>query len=239
MHVVILGLGPSVTQYLEIVKRLGGRSAFCDQVWTINALGDVFACDLVFHMDDVRIQQLRADAAPESNVAKMLAWLRTSKTPVITSRAHPDYPALREFPLAAVLTDTPQGYFNSTAAYAVAYALHAGATKVTVFGNDFTYPNAHHAEKGRACVEFWLGVAAARGVQISLPKDTSLMDALVPARERFYGYDTIDLTIKRGAKGVRVRKTPRKDPLPTAAQVEAAYDHNRHPNAIVEAASAA
>lgn len=235
MHVAILGLGPSVTQYLEIVKRLGGRSAFCDQVWTINALGDVFACDLVFHMDDVRVQQLRADAAPDSNIAQMLVWLRRSPVPVVTSRAHPDFPALVEFPLEAAVDLAPQGYFNSTAAYAVAYAILKGATKITVFGNDFTYPNAHHAEKGRACVEFWLGIAAARGIQLAMPKTTSLMDALEPFETRFYGYDTLQLGIRRDDAGRIVIDRAERETLPTAEEVEERYDHNRHPNAIVEA----
>ena len=59
-HVVILGLGPSLESYVDLVKRLGGRRAFADEVWAINALGDVVACDRFFHMDDFRVQQLRA-----------------------------------------------------------------------------------------------------------------------------------------------------------------------------------
>jgi hypothetical protein len=72
MHIAILGLGPSVRQYLELTKRAGGRSAFCTETWGINALGDVFACDRIFHMDDVRIQEIRAAAKPDSNIARML-----------------------------------------------------------------------------------------------------------------------------------------------------------------------
>ncbi len=199
MHIAILGLGPSVRQYLELTKRLGGRRAFCDEVWGINALGDVFACDRVFHMDDVRIQQIRADANPGSNIARMLEWLKTHPGPIITSRASPEYPGLVEFPLAGVLTKFPMGYFNSTAAYAVAYALHLGASKITCFGMDFTYPDAHEAEKGRACVEFWLGMAAALGVQISMPKTTSLLDSMASAADRFYGYDCVNLNISADA----------------------------------------
>ena len=51
-------------------------------------------------------------------------------------------------------------------AYAVALAIHEGATKISCFGMDFTYPDVHDAEKGRACVEFWMGVAAARGIAL-------------------------------------------------------------------------
>lgn len=232
-HIAILGLGPSVKQYLELTKRWGGRRAFCDETWGINALGDVFACDRVFHMDDVRIQQIRADAKPDSNIARMLDWLRTTKTPVVTSCTHPDYPALEAFPLAEVLTKFPMGYFNSTAAYAVAYALHVGATKITIFGADFTYPDVHDAEKGRACVEFWLGMAAASGVEISLPKTTSLLDAMNSQALRFYGYDCVELDITREGDAIKVAMTER-DYLPTADEIERAYDHGRHPNQLVE-----
>lgn len=235
MHVAILGLGPSVRQFLELAKRFGGRRAFCDEVWGINALGDVFACDRVFHMDDVRIQEIRAAAKPESNIAQMLKWMKTHPGPIITSRAHPDYPGLVEFPLGEVLTANPLGYFNSTAAYAVAYALHVGATKISLFGMDFTYPDVHDAEKGRACVEFWLGIAAERGVELSMPKTTSLMDAMNPQAQRFYGYDTLDLAFDRGAdECITVIRTVRTE-LPTAEQIEQSYDHSRHPNALVEA----
>lgn len=233
MHIAILGLGPSVRQYLEIVKRVGGRSAFCDEVWSINALGDVFSCDLIFHMDDVRIQQIRADARPESNIAMMLKWLKKTTTPVMTSRAHDDYPALIEFPLEAVLNKYPNGYFNSTAAYAVAYALFRGATKITCFGMDFTYPDAHDAEKGRACVEFWLGMAAAKGVQLSVPQTTSLLDACNAKALRFYGYDTLDLDFEKTESGLRVSMVERAE-LPTADEIEDRYDHSRPPNPILD-----
>lgn len=233
-HVAILGLGPSLNEYLEITKRFGGRKAFADETWTINALGDVFVCDRVFHMDDVRVQEIRAQAAPKSNIAKMLEWIRTHPGPIYTSRKHPDYPGLVEFPLEAVINKLSWGpYFNSTAAYAVAYAIFIGVKRMSLFGMDFTYPNAHHAEKGRACVEFWVGQAMARGIEVRFPKRTSLLDACAPDGERVYGYDCVDVTFKRTKRGTRVsykEKAP-----PTAEQVEAAYDHNAHPNLIVRA----
>ena len=232
MHVAIIGLGPSARQYLELTKRFGGRKAFCDETWAINALGDVFLCDRIFHMDDVRIQKIRADAKPQSNIAKMLEWLKTTKTPVVTSFAHPDYPALQEFPLAAVLTNYPYGYFNSTAAYAIAYAMHIGVKKMTLFGMDFTYPDVHDAEKGRACVEFWLGMAAMQGIEISVPKTTSLLDAYNEQAQRFYGYDCVELDIQRNSDGVKVGFKERVV-LPTAEEIEKSYDHSIHPNKLV------
>jgi len=225
-HIAILGLGPSLDQYQEITKRMGGRSKFCDETWAINALGDIFACDLVFHMDDIRIQEIRAQARPESNIAAMVDWIKSSCVPVMTSRAHADYPALIEFPLEDILNELGHDYFNNTAAYAIAYAIYVGATDISCFGMDYTYPNAHDAEKGRACVEFWLGFAHAKGVKINLPKTTTLMDSMYPKASRLYGYDTLDINFKPVDGGmIKLEMIPR-DKLPTADEIEANYDHS-------------
>lgn len=234
--VAILGMGPSLSQYLNIAKRLGARSKLADEVWGINAVADVLACDRVFHMDDVRVQEMRAAERPDSNIAAMLEWLRRHPGPVYTSMPHPDYPGLVPFPLQRVMNDLGMGYFNSTAAYAVAFAIHLRVKKMYLFGCDFTYANAHHAEKGRACMEFWMGVAHARGIELSVPRETSLMDACEAFRDRLYGYDMVDAKITGEPRNWRIRFKPRAKP-PTANEVEERYDHERHPNRIVEEAS--
>lgn len=226
-HIAILGLGPSLEQYVDITRRAGGRSKFCDEVWAINALGDVLACDLVFHMDDVRIQEIRAAAKPDSNIAAMLEWIKTSKVPVVTSRKHENYPALVEFPLEDVLNNLGYEYFNNTAAYAVAFAIHSGATKISCFGMDYTYENQHQAEKGRACVEFWLGYAKARGIEICTPKNTSLIDAVCGRAARLYGYDTLDVEFNIQDDGMLKLGFTEKSKLPTAEEIEANYDHSK------------
>ncbi len=228
--VAILGLGPSLDAYVNIVKRMGGSSALYDEVWAINALGDVIKCDRVFHMDDVRIQMARAEADPGSNIAHMLKWMRKHPGPIITSRAHPDFPGLVEFPLEDVLNTCGFPYFNSTAAYAIAYALHLGVKRIGLYGIDYTYPDVHAAEKGRACVEFWLGIASARGVNIQVAQTSTLMDARVPPPERVYGYDTLDVKVvcdENGKYRVETSERP-KERIPTAEEVEAAYDHDKH-----------
>lgn len=236
-HIVILGLGPSLNQYVDLARRLGGRRKLGDEVWAINALGDVLACDRVFHMDDVRIQEVRAAALPKSNIAAMLSWLRTHPGPIYTSRLHPDYPGLVEFPLEAVLNDLGFPYFNSTAAYAVALAIHEGASTISLFGIDYTYANAHSAEQGRGCVEFWLGLAYQRGIEINVSEASSLLDTCRGGAERFYGYGRLgsrdvvidEIPVGRGKITARVSYRERPS-LPTADEIEAAYDHNRHPS---------
>jgi len=232
--VAILGLGPSVAEFLDFSKRLGSTKRLCDEVWAINALGGVLKCDRIFHMDDIRIQEARAKADPGSNIAAMVEWIKEHPGPIYTSRPHPSYPGMVAFPLEDVLNHFQHDYFNSTAAYAVAYAVYIGVKKILLFGVDFTYPNSHKAEKGRACVEFWLGQASARGIKISLPKTTSLMDAIHDRSERLYGYDTVDVQLVPVGPGKITAKFTERDQVPTAEEIESRYDHSRHPSPLMQ-----
>lgn len=237
-HVAIVGLGPSCTQFFELTRRLGGVSAYCDEVWGINAIGDVLRCDRVFHMDDMRVQEARAAAKPDSNIAAMVKWLKTHPGPVITSIPREGYPSHVAFPLEAVLNggyDSNGGapYFNSTGAYAIAYAVHIGVKQISLFGLDYTLPDSHKAEKGRACCEFWLGIAAARGIGITLTDGTSMLDACEPDEARLYGYDCVDITLRDQDDG-RVRVIMKdRDRIPTADEIEARYSHRQHVNPLM------
>lgn len=236
-HVAILGLGPSLEAYVDVVKRIGNRRWFADEVWGINAVADVIQCDRVFHMDDVRIQEVRAAALPESNIAAMLEFLKKHPGPVYTSRSHPDYPGLVDYPLADVMNSCGGvAYFNSTAAYAVAFAVHLGVKKITLFGCDFSYANSHQAEQGRGCVEFYLGMAKARGIAIGLPNTTSLMDAVATNDQRLYGYDTVNVEIDHDGEDKIVLQFTPHESLPTAAEIEHRYDHSQPTSPHVRAA---
>lgn len=236
-HVAIVGLGPSCATFFEMTRRLGGVSAYCDEVWGINAIGDVLRCDRVFHMDDLRVQEARGAAKPDGNIAAMVRWLKTHPGPVYTSRLRPGYPGLVEFPLEDVLNGTKDGnggapYFNSTAAYAIAFAIHIGVKQISLFGLDYTLPNSHHAEQGRACCEFWLGIAAARGIEITIPGTSSLMDGCATDRERLYGYDCTDVIFEDADGRLRLRFEDRPEPV-DAGEIERRYDHSKHPNRLV------
>lgn len=231
-HIAIVGLGYTGADYFTFVTKAGDRRLFADQVWGINSAGNALHCDLVFHMDDVRIQEIRAKEQPDSNIAGLYNWLKDYKGRVMTGRGHPDFPHLEEFPLEAVINKLGRAYFNSTAAYAVAYAIYLGAEEISLWGFDFTYPQAHKSERGRGCVEFWLGYAIKAGIQIRLPPKTTLMDSFEDAESDealLYGYDTVKLEIAMSSNGLaRVTMTPR-DELPTAEEIEAAYNHGKHP----------
>ena len=234
-HVVILGLGPSLGAYVDVAKRMGGRQALCDEVWGLNAVGGVVQCDRVFHMDDFRVQELRAAAKPQSNIANMVSWLKTYPGPIYTSVPNViDYPGSIAYPLEDVVNSVGIAYFNSTAAYAVAYAIHIGVKQITPFGFDFTYNDSHTAERGRACVEFYLGMAKARGIKIGVSDRSTLMDGMESPEGRLYGYDGMNVDFDGEENGLlKVTFTPKE--LPTAEEIEKRYDHSKHPNSLLAA----
>lgn len=233
MRVALVALGPSYLDYIRIAEGVGNLSLLYDEVWAINGFGRVLQCDRVFHMDDVRIQQIRADGG-NGKVGAMLEWMKKHPGPIYTSRTHPDYPGLVEFPLEAVLNTVKRPYMNSTVACAITLFIHEMAERkkqginepeeLACFGVDFTYPNMRAAEEGRACCEFWLGVAQERGAKIIVPKSSSLLDTCKPGQ--IYGYDTLSIEMTNDKGNISLKFTERNDAdLPTAEQIESVYNH--------------
>jgi hypothetical protein len=83
-------------------------------------------------------------------------------------------------------------------------------------------------------VEFWLGVAAARGTKLAIPHRSSLMDSCVPKADKLYGYDTVHVGLDRGPDGRIVVGFTERATLPTAEEIERRYDHSRHPSLLVD-----
>ncbi len=91
MRVAILGMGPSADAYARHAAGAGDVRKMFDETWTVNAFGSVFAVDRIFHMDDLRIQQIRADGG-NTQIANLIDFLQRAKGPIYTSRALPKEP---------------------------------------------------------------------------------------------------------------------------------------------------
>lgn len=222
MKIAIVGLGPTWIEYVNATEARGGTKY--DQVWAINNGGDVIKCDMVFHMDDLRVQEKRALAGNEK-IGNMLKWMEHSKVPIMTSTPYPHYPASIEYPLEDVVAKTGIAYFNSTPAYALAYAIVAGATEVALYGMDYNWAGSSEVEPGRACLEFWCGIAMSRRVQIKVPKGTTLLDQDKP--HSFYGYDGRKVLMHPDENGKLKFEFGEIDVsnLPSAEEMERRYDH--------------
>jgi hypothetical protein len=133
------------------------------------------------------------------------------------------FDGLVEFPLDAVINDFRcHPYFNSTVAYAIALAAHEGHD-MTIYGADYDYgpeSGVPVVEKGRACCEFWIGQAVARGLHVDITRASTMMDANIP--DAPYGYDGV--TLQGNIANDGTISFGREDRvLPDADEIEASY----------------
>lgn len=230
--VAIVALGNSAHHYYRDACRKGGYDGLADEVWAVNMNIGVIRCDRAFHQDDLHIQEARRDRAKDERLDgfdRMLRWLKESDVPVYTSRAYPDYPQAVEYPLEWTLNRLGTYYQNSTVASALCLALAMGVKEISLYGCDFAYPigDRHKGEKGRACVEFWLGWAAANGITVKLPPGTNLLDRDVHPKVKNYGYDTEWLSFEQIDGRWRVSRVDRApEDVPTAEDMDRRYSHD-------------
>ena len=164
--VALVGMGPSILDYMTETLTQEFSARFADEVWVINMASNCIWHDVVFWMDDLATQ--------ESFRPGLLSELRRRGKPVITSHARRDIiPKSYDYPISEV-------------AQIIIPILGKGVKVLKVYGCDFTYPNRNYAEAGRACVETWLTIATMMGMSVAVAPSTSLMDA--KGGEGIYGY---------------------------------------------------
>jgi hypothetical protein len=174
--VAIVAMGPSRADYVRECVEKSSRWGVADETWAINAMAGIIDHDRAFVMDDLRYFQKQARVAP--HLAGYQQWLHQAhRPPIYTSVAYPEFPASVEFPLKEVVEKLGFAYFNTTVAYAVAYAIFLGVRELRLYGLDFTdKKDRHFAEAGRACVEHWLRDARWRGIKLHVAPSSSLLD---------------------------------------------------------------
>jgi len=186
MKIAIVGLGGSYADYIS--ARVASQEF--DEVWGINCIGGIIHVDKTFMMDPVSRFLDSENAGSQTGIAR--EFLKTNKNPIITCQLDKRVKHLELYPLKEIATDLGFCYFNNTVAYAVAYAIWIKATKICLYGIDYTYKNVSMAESGRACVEFWCAIAASKSIKLEVAHRSSLLDTNVPDNEKLYGYHRLD-----------------------------------------------
>ena len=78
------------------------------------------------------------------------------------------------FPLEAVLTEFPDAPFSCTFAFQIALALQLGFETIGLFGVELAYGSRRERTVEWACVNWWVGFAEGRGVEILRPQTSRL-----------------------------------------------------------------
>ncbi|OUM99834.1 MAG: hypothetical protein BAA04_02980 [Firmicutes bacterium ZCTH02-B6] len=145
-------------------------------------------------LTDLR-QQLASRKPGRRTFPEYWRYLSSLPCPVYMQRRHRAIPTSVPFPLGPVLKRFGR-CFTSTASYLVALAILEGAQVIGLWGvNPKRSDKGHRDEdysRQRAALEYLLGVARQRGIEVVLPPGVSLR---VPERPRFvatpvlYAYD--------------------------------------------------
>ncbi len=235
-RVAIVATGPSSLRFIERASNQGGTQYF-DEVWTVNSYAGVIRSDRLFHMDDFLVQEKRAEKNPR--IAAMLEAIKKYAGPVITCRPLERYPTSVEFPLGQVIQHFGACYFNGTVAYMAAYAGWFGVEEVHFFGCDYSWPDKQAAERGRSCLEYWLGQLNARGVVTRVCENSTLMDAHEQKGFVYpiYGYSdghVVTLT-PLNENSIKLSIVPKpEEELPSAEDMEKRYDHGEVGPAVID-----
>jgi len=171
-EVTILALGKTSYRWAQNKYLRPRKAEPGHEVWVMNGAAAVFQHDVVFNMHD--LEEL-AKCEPDKD---FIGLYESHDKPVVTIRAIPGVDNLYEYPLSEVIAEFQQNYFANGASYLIAFALLCGVSKINIYGCDFDYPNRSDYEAGRCNFEFWLGYARAKGVQIAVPQESTLMDTI-------------------------------------------------------------
>lgn len=179
--VIILAMGSSRADF-DVMRLMEDRPEPLKdaEIWGINYMGAVTRLDRVIHIDPVH------PYLGHAAVKDMCDFSLKDGIPFYTSWPHPFYSNHVVYPMDKVCAAIGTHYLNGSVAYAVALAIAEGYTDIGLFGADFSYPNAHVSESGRANVEYLMGIATAKGVRFVVAQSSTLMDA--HCRQQPYGW---------------------------------------------------
>ena len=212
LHVAIVGLGSTQGSFTSSVA----NGKYFDEVWAINSMMVPIKHDRVFMMDPASRFLDTENAGPQTEA--MRKALGKHEGPIYTCTLDDRVPGAVKYPLEEVVKDTGLCYFNNTVPYAIAVAIYHKVTHLYLYGIDYSYKsNIVMAEAGRACAVFWISAAVARGMQIEVAQDSTLLDTNVPEEEKLYGYHRLDdplvMSVKDGALTV-TKKSETTPPEP-------------------------
>ena len=133
-----------------------------DAVWGLNqqAAYKNMRLDRCFVMDDLKLRM------PYYAGHDFTEWLKSYELPIITSRAYPEWPTSKSYPIKEIAHyfGLPLGIsMYSTPDYMIALAIFEGFTHIDLFGVDMLedrYPEM------RMATAQWIGAAHARGVLV-------------------------------------------------------------------------
>ena len=124
-------------------------------------------------------------------------WARSQRSlPIYTPEPWEGCPTTVRFPKEEV-EKLPFGWYHASAIdWMSALALREGFQTIALYG--LNMDESSEPISARACIEFWLGMAAARGVEIIIPEKSHLMKIFHLVQSKLqYGFEEFHLVERR------------------------------------------
>lgn len=171
------------------------KAPYGDDSWAVWGLNQCYR----FMPRATRWFELHPHSGPRSWLADQvpgtdyLGWMQAAPIPIYMVAKHPEIPNSVGFPLQQLIDEFDlestrpdmknKGYFHSSVDLMIALAISEGFEHIGVWGIDMV----HDTEYGyqRPSGEFWLGVAKGRGIRVTVPVESALLNN----EGYIYGYD--------------------------------------------------
>lgn len=156
--------------------------------------------DMVFHDAAHPIRQEDIPVGGYLRPFGHLDWIRKQPFPVWMAEPHPEWPNARLFPRDEIQASFGQ-YFSSTPAWMLAWMIREGYKEIHIYGIHLA--TAWEYTEQRPNLEFLVGLALSRGVNIVIPSRSPLLKA-----RSVYAYEPkADLGVQRQEQRVAQIKT--------------------------------
>lgn len=171
-EIVILAMGPTWYQCPEKIEN--------GEVWCVNTMYRNHHADRIFLMHDIRHDILVQDKDIRENINKL-------NVPFYTAGRYPDFKSNIPYPAEEIVEYFGVAYFLNVIAWVLAYAIYCEPKRISLYGVDMRSDAGVEYDVGeRSCVEFWIGMALGRGIEVSIPEEAFLLKSVM--RGNFYGY---------------------------------------------------
>jgi len=151
------------------------------EIWTLNHAWNyewMKRWDILFDLHSMDHLQRQVDKADEDK--KHLEWLKQDhgERIILMQEVNEEVPNSKRLPIE-ILRKKYGNFYTSSFAYMMAYALYLGYKRIDVYGFDMEAESEYNYQKDSA--EYFLGLAIGLGVDIGIPKGSSLLTGTVYA----------------------------------------------------------
>ena len=183
-YITILGNGQTLTRCPE-KKIENGEYWGCNNTYKKVKV----ELDKLFIMHDLYSTQYNK----EKNLIKEI---NEKSFPVYTLGKYAELKNGVQYPMKKIIKEFKVAYFLNNISYMLALAILQKPKCIGMFGVDMSFgTNVEYMQNEKACIEFWLGLATGRGIEIHIPQQSTVMKR--QKYSAFYG-----MTVKKEGNGL-------------------------------------